>query len=533
MADPQQTQTTGGSKDLVRVGRGAAAFLAGSVVAVVTGLVRVILLVHTLGVDGYGALVLAVTVTALIGSVTNLGLQLGVTRMMAHAQAQGDDARAQRLLRASILVGTATGIVGTIIALAIGWSGIVDGHSTMIALEILAPIVLMTTLRPALFGALRAYQDLRAIFILGIVTPIIDLVTIGIVILAGLGGIGWFAIALVVSAAADLAMTSWFVYRHRGGGRLTDTTWADARALIAFSLPLLVTQLTFYAIQRSDVLLLGIFQGARDVGLYAPVMRVVEASQKALGAFPLLYVPIVAALVGRKNSEGIRRLYLSVTKWGYVAGFTLLLPLVVAPAAILHLLFGSAYVSMATVARVLAIGYWTTIITGLNGVTLGALGLQRKAAGYSAAGGIANLVLGFLLIPAFGPAGAAWSNTLSYILINVLFSVLLFRKARITPFRSDTTKLFVFSGIVTAAGLGLSTLPAFNGTAAAIGLAVAAVIVWLSGALLWKPFQMEWAEIRKIVQMRGSAQGRADAAAEADSPVEETFGPSPDTESGI
>lgn len=510
-------------KDLVRVGRGAAAFLIGSTLTVATGLIRVILMTRTLGVEGYGSLVLAVTVTALIGSISNLALQLGVTRMMAHAQGEGDDARAHRLLRAAILVGIFTGLVGTVVALAIGWSGLVDGIPTSDALMILAPIVLMTTLRPALFGALRAYQDLRAIFVLGIVTPLVDLAAVGIVILAGLDGVGWFAGVLLISALIDLVLTGWFVRRHRGLGRLTDTSWADVKAMVAFSLPLLVTQLTFYTIQRSDVLLLGIFKGAGQVGLYAPVMRLVEASQKVLGAFPLLYVPVIAAQVGRRNSDAIRRLYLSVTKWGYVAGFALLLPLVVAPEPILSLLFGPEWTSMAGVARVLAIGYWTTIITGLNGVTLGALGLQRRAAAYSAIGGGVNLVLGFILIPASGPEGAAWSNTLSYLLINVLYSMLLFSKARIHPFRSDTTRLFVFSGVVVAAGLFLATLPAFASGAAAIALAAATVVVWLAGALLIRSFQMEWSEMKKIVEMRRNSSQSPDG----------DGGPPPDPEAAI
>ena len=54
MTDAQETHT-GDSKNLVRVGRGAAAFLIGSVVTVVTGLVRVILMTHTLGIEGYGS----------------------------------------------------------------------------------------------------------------------------------------------------------------------------------------------------------------------------------------------------------------------------------------------------------------------------------------------------------------------------------------------------------------------------------------------------------------------------------------------
>jgi hypothetical protein len=114
----------------------------------------------------------------------------------------------------------------------------------------------------------------------------------------------------------------------------------------------------------------------------------------------------------------------------------------------------------------------------------------------------------------------------------VLFSILLFQKARITPFRTDTTKLYVFSGLLAGAGLALGRLPGLATGAGAIGLAVVVVVVWVLGALFWRPFKMEWAEIRKIAAMRNRSQ-TPDTSREPDPQTEEALGPSPDTESGI
>lgn len=514
----------GHSKEMAQVGRGAAAFLAGSGVSAVSGLARVILLTRVLGATAYGSLILAVTVTSLVSSLAGLGLQLGVTRMMALARGENDRARATRLFHAAIAISVLSGVVGSVIVLAITWAGSFRDPATHGALLILAPIVVVSGMRPALFGALRAVKDLRSIFFLGIVTPLIDLGAIGVVLLAGKHTLGWFAFALLMSATTDCILTAWLVRRRLGPTSLTDTTWVDAKALLAFSLPLLVTQVMFIAIQRSDVLLLGIFKGPDATGLYAPVMRLVEASQTVLAAFPLLYVPIVAGLVAKGQHARIRDLYLSVTKWGYFAGFSMLLPLLIAPSAIFGFLFGPEWRSMETVARVLAVGYWTTLITGLNGVTLSAIGEQKRAAFWSSVGGIVNLGLGLLLIPRLGPSGAAWSNTLSYIFINTMFSILLFSRMKIGPFRRDTTRLFLFSLAVAAAGLGLARLPVFASSGRAIGLATGVTAVWCAGAVLLPGFQMRWRDMRAMIATRGSREpGQTDGISD-----EQPLGPAED-----
>ncbi len=446
-------------RDLAEVGKGAAASLTNTVIAAVSGLVVTVLLTRTMGAARYGAMAVALTVVTLVQAVTSAGIGNGAVRMISFARAEGDRAKAMRMVRSGIVVGLVTGLAGTALVLILAASGLMDGFGVSLALTILAPLVLATSLRAAFGAVIRAYRDLRAILFLGIVAPLVDVLLIGGLVLAGADGIAAFAGALVASALIDLLLSLALVRRRRQVGSITQSTMSDTKALVAFSLPLLASQLLFFAMRSADVLLLGTLRSPAEAGLYAPVMRLTEFATKGLAAFAVLFVPIATGYVARNHTDKLKGLYLSVTKWGYLIRIPVLIVLVAVPGQVLPFLFGAPYATMESVAWVLAIGYWAILMTGLNGVTLGALGLVGPMAWFAVVGMAVNLTLGFLLIPRFGPIGAAWSNTLSYSFVNCAYSLILYRRTGITPFRRDTVSLFLFSAVIVAVATVAGQLP--------------------------------------------------------------------------
>jgi O-antigen/teichoic acid export membrane protein len=467
-----------------------------------SGLLITIALTRTLGIARYGAVAVAISIASIVQALANFGLSNGASRMMSFAEAKGDPGRALRLLRSGIVGGAVTGLVGTGAMLLLGLAGLIEGPGVSTTVAILAPLVAASTLRSMLYGALRAYRDLKAMLILGIAVPLLDLVVVGFLVASGVRSVSAYAVALVVVAYVDLALVAVLLRRGRRIGPLKDFSFVDLKTLMAFALPLVITQLLLFAIQSADVLLLGILRGTTEAGLYAPVMRVAEAASKVLSAFPLLFVPIATAYVANGQEEKLKSLYLSVTKWGYALGFPIVLILAVAPSHLLPLLFGAPYAEMSTVARILAAGYLATLITGLNGVTLAALGAVKEMAIYSAAGMVVNVGVGILLISQLGPVGAAWSNTISYAFINVAFSIVLYRRTGITPFRRDTVALFAYSLLVAVPAVLIAELGWFSSGPRGLGLAAAAGALWLVGSMLGRPFRMEWAEMKQIITRR-------------------------------
>jgi O-antigen/teichoic acid export membrane protein len=486
-------------RDLITVSRGAATSLLGTVLGTVTGLVVTMMLTRTLGAAGYGSIVLALSIAVLIESVGNVGLSNGSARMMAMARAEGDEARALRLLKASLLAGVATGAVGIAVMLGVAGSGVMGDGDASIVLAISAPLVVVTALRAAIYGALRAYRDLRSVLVLSVVVPITDVVVVGALVSIGVRDIRAYAAGFVVVACSELVIAAKLLSARRTIGRLLDTTRLDLRLLLAFSVPLVITQIFYFSIRSVDVLLLGLVRSPEAAGLYSPVMRLAESATKVLSAFPLLFVPIATAYVARQRTAELRDLYVSITKWAYLIGFPLILVMVVSPGPVLGMLFGERYEDLGTVARILALGYWVVLVTGLNGVTLSAIGAIKDMAIASAVGLGLTLGMGFVLVRLFGPEGAAATNTIAYTFANVAFSVLLFRRMRVTPFRTDSSKLFIYSGVVVLVAVLLVEVVVPDLAAWSLAVAFLASACWLVGGVFGKPFAMRWSEMRRVV----------------------------------
>ncbi|MGH2808964.1 MAG: sulfotransferase [Actinomycetota bacterium] len=492
------TQQPAASTAFVRVTRGALAFLSGSGMGLVAGLVMTILLTRTLGLNGYGLLSVALAVTTLIQTATTLGLPGGTSRMLALARGKDDEEGVARTFNASLLVGLISGTVGVAAIFLLSSTGLMDRIAVSTLLLITSPILVSAGIRSSLYGTLRAYQDVKALFAVSLVVPLFDVIVIGALVLLGVDEIGWYAGALVGAAYLEVGLLAYFVRKKRRFGSIFHTRWTDAKSLLSFSLPFILVQFMFLVVHQSDIVLLGAFHEAAVVGLYAPVMRLGQTVEKLLSAFPLLYMPIATAYFARNRIGEIHDLYLTVTKWAYALGFAVLLALFVTPGVVLPLLFGGAYESMVAESRVLAIGYWAALLTGLNGVTLGALGLQKKAAVAAFAGIVLNIAVAVFLIPRFAALGAAWSNTIAYLFANGAFSYILYRASGISPFRKDTTALYLYSFVV--AGVGVAALALFDVSSTIAGLVLLAVVIvaWLGGAAFGKPFKMEWAEMKRV-----------------------------------
>jgi O-antigen/teichoic acid export membrane protein len=490
-----------GRSDFARVVQGAATSLTGKVLSIISGLVITILLTRSLGVDQYGAIAVAVAIEGLITGFTSLGLGNGAGRMMAHARGSGDTRGMMRVLKAGLLVGTVTGLVGTAIMFALGASTVFEGSGAATTLVVMAPLVLASALRSVLSGLLRAYGDLKPLLILNVIRPVIDLALIGGLVVLGARGVGAFAGGIVASAFLDLLLIAYFARRGGRWGPLNDVSLEDAKTLLAFSLPLLVSQLLFIGIKSSDVFLLGALRSPAEAGLYSPVMRVVQSSTMFLAAFPLLFVPIATMYAARGKIPEIQNLYVSTTKWAYLLGFPILIALVAVPGDVLPFLFGPDYQNLDPVARILAIGYFVALITGLNAFSLTAVGIVKPMAVYAAIGMVINLGLGLVLIDAFGPTGAAWSNTVSIVFINVAYSIVLFRRSGITPMRRDAVLLFLFSGFVVTLTTLVAEAANLDGLPA-MAIAAAGAAAWLAGGLLLKPFAMEWTDITQMFARR-------------------------------
>lgn len=208
-----------------------------------------------------------------------------------------------------------------------------------------------------------------------------------------------------------------------------------------------------------DIVLLGFWRPAGDVGIYSAVQKLVGI----LGVLAMLVgtstFPVFSRLVHLKDSVRVRETMESVLRTLFLFAVPLVLGGIVLGAPLLELIFGHAYGAGANVLIVLLFSILATFPSVIFYNYVFAYDEQRKTIVYSVITSVVSVGLDILLIPLLGMVGASISALTSY----AVNSFLLFRLCRkINPFSlgKGFSKIFgaaipmaVFAWLVQALGL--------------------------------------------------------------------------------
>jgi PST family polysaccharide transporter len=199
-------------------------------------------------------------------------------------------------------------------------------------------------------------------------------------------------------------------------------------ALVRMGLPLAGASALVMVYLRVDQLMLEQMSGSRAVGIYAVASRIAEAwyfipTALVAGLYPKL---VAAGDVGSPAFDaGARRLFRLVVLLGY--GFAIVIVAASGPAV--ELVFGSAYLESVPVLSWLAVsGVFVALGVARESWML-SHGLFRISLATTACGALTKVVANMVLIPPFGPLGAAVSTFVSQF-VAVTLSPLLFRASR-------------------------------------------------------------------------------------------------------
>ncbi|RLG38638.1 MAG: hypothetical protein DRN91_02120 [Candidatus Alkanophagales archaeon] len=222
------------------------------------------------------------------------------------------------------------------------------------------------------------------------------------------------------------------------------------RELLVFSLPLLVANVAGIAILRVDTLLLGYLRAARDAGLYNAAHPLAQLLRICLNSMAFIYVPIASQLLSGGRIRELRRHYVVLTKWTFLATFPPAILVFLFPEAVLSLIFGSGYAEAGVALRILVAGMLFHVLLGPNVETLIVIGGTRPYMLYNLVGVALNLILNVVLIPDFGVVGAAIASTSAVCTINTLVSLRIFHTHRIHPLAAKFLKPVAASTAVTS-----------------------------------------------------------------------------------
>jgi O-antigen/teichoic acid export membrane protein len=159
---------------------------------------------------------------------------------------------------------------------------------------------------------------------------------------------------------------------------------------------------------QADRLMVGALLGAASVGYYSVCVQAAQPIHGLIAAALHFLFPHLSVRLTKASAPQLRKVVLSALQLNAIAAAGLCIPLVLCSKTILRLWMGATFASQAwPLLSIIALGFGLLALNVTGHYTLLALAEVRLVAMLNLAGGLAMLLMMFLLIPRYGLTGAA------------------------------------------------------------------------------------------------------------------------------
>ncbi len=362
-----------------------------------------VVLARSLGPDAFGTFTLGLSVM-MVGLVfATLGTPTAAARQLAFHSALNHHAVVRGIVRTSAKISLAGGVVVALL-LGVGYWIHDFGHPRSLLYFVAAiPVAALLRLSAESLRGLHHFKS--AILSQEVLRRGLPFCMVGLAVFCVLGLAG--VTVMYLAGLALACLVSWILLTRLLSEHGVETTPCGWGAVLATSIPLAGSAILVVLNLRVEFLLLGVMGSSTDVGTYGAAQALSQLlifpSQVLLfGLIPRMTSQL-ARKTGGKVAVSVRRVV------GRLAVINLVLGgLLVFFAADLLTLFGGAeYTAGASTLRILAVGYGFLAATWPCGHGLVVRNQTLLFLYANAISFVLRLATGILLIPAWGPVGAA------------------------------------------------------------------------------------------------------------------------------
>lgn len=192
-------------------------------------------------------------------------------------------------------------------------------------------------------------------------------------------------------------------------------SYEQARYLLRASWPLLLSTVSVVVYMKTDQLMLGQMLGDKSVGIYTAACKISELCYSLPTIIMASIFPTLLA-IRQESARRYTELLQAILTSFVAAGLIIALVLTIFADFLIALFFGSEFADAAGVLRVHAWACIFVFIGVASGQWLVAEGLQKHAFIRTLVAAVVNIIGNVLLIPHFGPIGAAVATLISQII---------------------------------------------------------------------------------------------------------------------
>ena len=372
----------------------------------------------------YGSLALIGASGGILALTASLGIHSGMVRIF-FTYDQPDQRRA--VIFSALVFGTFLALLtGVAVNAAAPWVAplIFDFEDGETFFRIASITFCAAAVNSIVIAILQVYQRPRPYILCSLAGLVVSLaLSIVLVAVAGRGILGVLE-GQLAGILVQLGLAAWASLddiRPPFGMRMV-------REMLAFSAPLLPTNLSAWALGLADRYVLKIFSTLTEVGLYALGFRFGTVLDTLfIRPFQQAWSPFLFSSLG---SPGYREMCARVLEYYLFLGGSLVLCLALFSGDVIRAIADPSYYSADRVVYWVGLG---TLLRGTASITVASIHIERKTH-YSAFvfGGavVANVVLLWWLVPGHGMMGAAFAMVATYAAVGFAFLII---AARIHP----------------------------------------------------------------------------------------------------
>lgn len=389
-----------------------------------------ITLARALGPHEYGRYSFAFSILTILSIPASLGFRQYLTKEVSVSISQTDYFRARYLIWMGFRSVIASSIILSFIVATIS---AIFGENYITAVSMLALPFL--SLAHVICGGLGGlHRPVLAELNQNIFIPALLLLAV-VVYVEKYNGLSAFNVIvfLILGAVAALSLSYILLWQSAPFSlrlfRSERIDWKQLTEIWPFSILTLLTVLSTHL----DIVLLGLFRGDAEVGIYHAVAQISLVSAFLLIVVNVPLAPIVAKLHSKGDKQELQRVARLSAIIAFSGAAPIALLLILFGETIISVAYGDSYAIGALPLAILAIGQLVNAGSGSVATLLAMTGHQNRVVrGLSIAIGC-TIVISALLIPYFGMIGAAIATAVSTMIWNILLAIEVIRQVRINP----------------------------------------------------------------------------------------------------
>jgi O-antigen/teichoic acid export membrane protein len=374
------------------------------------------------GEDLFGYFLVVVTATTLLGQLGLAGVHRSGLREAARLGHE-DDAKLAELREGVRAVSFVALPLTSVVSFAGAWVMLAGTPNALLVAGLTAALVLLTGQQKLLANYLRGFGHLQLAGMLEgrsggalVASAQAALLLVVWVVVPGWGLVGALA-AMGVGYAIPVA-AGWVVLsRHWQHTQAPARPWAGLRTVLKRDWRFVLSQAGAYCNSTLDLWLAAAFLPAVGASMFGAGQRLAQLLMIPMTSLQVVFSPAISRLAVDSDRHRLQSLLRTGSSLATGAVALLWVPMMVIPAFVLSVVFGSSFSDAAPVLMLLATSYLINALSGLSGVTLSMSHQEGWVAKVHWCGLTVRVVLGIPAALLFGMVGLATTSMLATVTV--------------------------------------------------------------------------------------------------------------------